>query len=60
MFGGDKLSAFAGKLGVDQDNATEGLSSVLPNLVDQSSSGGSLLDSVGGLGGAMDFAKKLF
>lgn len=60
MFGGDKLSAFAGNLGVDQDSATQGLGNVLPDLVDQSSSGGSLLDSVGGLGGALDMAKKLF
>lgn len=60
MFGGDKVSEFASNLGVDQDNALEGLSSVLPNLVDQSSSGGNLLDSVGGLSGVFDAAKKLF
>ncbi len=60
IFGNDKLAAFAGNLGVDQQQATEGLSEVLPNLMDKASSGGNLLDSVGGIGGAMDFAKKLF
>jgi hypothetical protein len=29
-------------------------------MVDKASSGGSLLDAVGGLGGAMDMAKKFF
>jgi uncharacterized protein YidB (DUF937 family) len=60
MFGGDKLSDFASNLGVDQNAATSGLSEVLPNLMDKASSGGNILESVGGLSGAMDFAKKLF
>ncbi|MEZ5523592.1 MAG: YidB family protein [Pseudomonadales bacterium] len=60
VFGQDKLSAFAGNLGVDENSAIQGLSRVLPDLIDQSSSGGNLLDSVGGLSGAMDQAKKLF
>jgi uncharacterized protein YidB (DUF937 family) len=56
VFGGDKLSEFAGNLGLDQESAAQGLSSILPKLVDQSSSGGLL----GGAASAMDFAKKLF
>ena len=60
MFGEGKLAEFAGKLGIDQEQAKEGLSNALPNLVDQASSGGNLLDSVGGLSGALDMAKKLF
>ena len=60
MFGGDKLSNFASNLGVDQDTATNGLSEMLPNLIDKSSSGGNLLESVGGLSGALNMAKKLF
>lgn len=60
MFGSDKLAGFASGLGLDQDSANQGLSEILPDLIDQSGSGGSLLDSVGGLEGAMDFAKKLF
>jgi len=59
VFGGDKLSEFAGNLGLDQESAAQGLSNVLPKLVDQSSSGG-VLDMLGGASGAMDFAKKLF
>lgn len=59
-FGDDKLSAFADNLGVDQENTTQGLSNILPSLVDQGSSGGSLLDSVGGLGGALGMAKNCF
>ena len=60
IFGNDKIADFASKLGVDSDNASSLLSDVVPNMVDQSSSGGSLLDSVGGLDGALDLAKKFF
>jgi uncharacterized protein YidB (DUF937 family) len=60
MFGGDKLSAFAASLGLNQETATNGLSEVLPSLIDKSSSGGDLLESVGGLGGALNMAKKFF
>lgn len=56
IFGGDKLSEFAGNLGLDKEIAAQGLSSILPKLVDQSSSGGML----GGAPGALDFAEKLF
>ncbi|NRA71528.1 MAG: hypothetical protein HRU24_10930, partial [Gammaproteobacteria bacterium] len=57
---GDKIAAFASSLGVDSDTATTGLSNMLPDLIDQGSSGGNLLDSVGGIGGALDMAKKFF
>lgn len=60
VFGGDKIAAFASSLGVDSDTATTGLSNMLPDLIDQGSSGGNLLDSVGGIGGALDMAKKFF
>lgn len=60
LLGGDKVSNFASDLGVDEDSAVGGLSDMLPKLVDQSSSGGSLLDSVGGVGGALNMAKGLF
>lgn len=58
LFGSDKLADFAGRLNLDPGAAAEKLSEALPEIVDQSSSGGSLLDSVGGLGGALDLAKK--
>jgi len=60
LFGSDKIAAFADQLGLDQDSATEGLSSVLPALIDQGSTGGDLLDSVGGISGAIDMIKKFF
>ncbi len=60
LFDGDKLAVFSQNLGVGQDQASEGLAGMLPNLIDQQSSGGNLLSSVGGLGGALGMAKKLF
>ncbi len=58
--GEEKINEFASKLGVDADTALNGLSDALPNIIDKSSSGGSLLDSIGGLSGALNMAGKLF
>ena len=58
MFGGEKISAFASELNVDEDTALSGLSDALPSMVDQGSSGGSLLDMVGGVSGLMGMASK--
>ncbi len=60
LFGDSKLSKFASQLGVSQPEAEQSLAEVLPKIVDTSSSGGSLLDSVGGVGGLMGAARKLF
>ncbi len=60
MFSADQLTGFASKLGLDNDSASSLLADVVPNMVDKSSSGGSLLDSVGGLEGALSMAKKFF
>jgi len=64
LFGSDQISAFAEKLGVDTDTALSGLSDAIPNIVDKSSEGGSLvdslLDSVGGTEGVMGMVGKLF
>lgn len=60
MLGEANVSQFASKLGTDTGNAAEGLSAVIPEMVDKASSGGSLLDSVGGVGGLMGAAKSLF
>lgn len=60
IFGGDKISAFAEKLGLDENSALSGLANALPAIVDKSSSGGSLLDSIGGISGAIGLASKLF
>ncbi len=60
LFGSDKVSAFANELGVDEDTAADTLADAVPQMVDKSSSGGSLLDMVGGMDGVMDMAKKFF
>ena len=58
VVGSDKIAAMAAKLGSDEDSLLSGLKEALPQVVDKSSSGGSLLDSIGGLSGAMNMAKK--
>lgn len=60
IFGQEKISRFSETLAVGTEEATSGLSNVLPSLIDKSSSGGNLLESAGGLGGALNMAKKLF
>lgn len=60
MFGADKIGAFASSIGTSKDEAASGLSSMLPDLINQNSKGGSLLSAVGGVGGLMGMAKKLF
>lgn len=60
MLGADKISEFASKLGLSSEEAAGGLSEALPHMVDKASSGGTLLDSIGGVSGAIDLAGKLF
>ena len=45
---------------VDEGGAADALSNFLPGLLDKASSGGNLLDKVGGLGGLAGMAKKFF
>ena len=56
----EQIKGFADKLGIDQGNAAETISNLLPGLVDKASSGGDLLENVGGLGGLAAMAKKYF
>ena len=60
VIGADKISAAAAQLGSDEGSLLAGLQDALPQMVDQSSKGGSLLDAVGGVGGLAGMAKKLF
>lgn len=60
VVGDAKISQAAAELGTDEDTLLGGLSEALPQMIDKSSSGGSLLDAVGGLDGALNMAKKLF
>ena len=60
LLGADKISAFASQLGLSNEEAAGGLSDALPHMMDKASSGGSLLDSIGGVSGAIGLAGKLF
>lgn len=57
LLGEGGVANFANAVGMDPESAAQGLANALPQLMDQSSSGGSLLESAGGLGGLMDAAK---
>ncbi len=59
LFGESGLSQFASQLGIDPEQAAGSLSALLPQLMDQASSGGSLLDefSGGAAGSLLDAAK---
>ncbi|MBT8330061.1 MAG: DUF937 domain-containing protein [Desulfofustis sp.] len=58
--GSEQLSQFASKLGISAEEAAGGLSDALPQMVDKASSGGSLLESLGGVEGVIGMASKLF
>ena len=58
--GSEQLSQFASKLGISTEEAAGGLSDALPQMVDKASSGGSLLESLGGVEGIVGMASKLF
>jgi len=60
MFGADKISDFASQLGMSESEAIGGLRDAMPEMVNNASSGGSLLDSIGGISGAIGMASKLF
>ena len=60
MLGSDKIANMASQLNTGEGSLLDSLSAVLPQLIDKSSSGGSLLDSVGGLDGALSMASKFF
>jgi uncharacterized protein YidB (DUF937 family) len=57
LLGEGAVSDFASRIGTDTGTAAAGLADVLPQMVDKASSGGSLLDAAGGLGGLMGAAK---
>lgn len=44
LFGQDKVKSFADEIGVDEATASNGLSDIIPDLIDKNSEGGSLLD----------------
>jgi len=58
VLGGEKVAAAAAELGTDEGSLLDSLKEAIPQMVDKSSSGGSLLDKVGGLGAVTGMAKK--
>lgn len=58
VLGQEKVAAAAEQLGTDEGSLLDSLKDAIPQMVDKSSSGGSLLDTVGGLGGVASMAKK--
>ena len=60
VIGNEKIAQAASQLDTDEESLLQGLSEALPTMVDKSSSGGSLLDAIGGLDGALNMARKLF
>jgi len=59
VLGQEQVAAAAAELGTDEGSLLAGLKEALPQMVDKSSQGGSLLDSVGGIGGLAGLAKKI-
>jgi len=57
VVGKDKVAAMASELDSDEDSILNGLKEALPQLIDNSSKGGTLLDNPGGL---LNLAKSLF
>jgi uncharacterized protein YidB (DUF937 family) len=60
LFGNDNVAKFASQLNLNENEAVDGLADALPKMIDSSSSGGSLLDSIGGPGDALNLAKGFF
>ena len=56
LLGDSNVADFASKVGTDSATAASGLAEVLPQMMDKASSGGNLLESVGGIGGLMGAA----
>jgi uncharacterized protein YidB (DUF937 family) len=59
LFGESGLAQYASRLGIDSQQAAESLTALLPQIMDQASSGGSLLDEFAGdaAGGLLEAAK---
>ena len=56
LLGENQIADFASRLGTDSGSAAGTLSEILPQIIDKSSSGGSLLESAGGLDGLLGAA----
>ena len=59
LLGEGSIADFASKLGIDTGSAASALADVIPQMMDKASSGGSLLESAGGIDGLIGAAKSL-
>ncbi|SFV63204.1 hypothetical protein MNB_SV-6-579 [hydrothermal vent metagenome] len=65
LFSSDKISEFASSLGVSEESAKSAIADTLPHLIDNATKGeesivSQMLDSVGGMDGAMNMLGKIF
>jgi uncharacterized protein YidB (DUF937 family) len=65
LLGSEKVSEFASSLGLSEESAAGALADMLPNVIDQATSGegsiiDTMLDQVGGAEGAMNMLSKMF
>jgi uncharacterized protein YidB (DUF937 family) len=58
--GSHRVAAFAKSLGIDRSQASEKLAKILPELIDKSSLGGYLIDSVGKKSFLAGFTSRFF
>lgn len=58
--GESEVGNFSNQLGLDQGMVSNVLAQIIPELINQNSSGGKLLQSVGGLAGLAGLAAKFF
>ena len=59
IFGSGKLNDFASSMNMDVETAEDGLSKLVPELIDKSSSAGQLMDMVNAAGGLSGLSEKL-
>jgi uncharacterized protein YidB (DUF937 family) len=60
VLGESNVQSFASQLGLQKPDAANALSDMIPELIDQNSSAGSLMESVGGVSGIAGLASKFF
>ena len=60
LLGSDKITEVASQIGSNSGDLLSGLQDLIPQMVDKSSSGGNLLDAVGGIDGLAGLAGKFF
>ena len=60
VLGASEVQEFSSSLGLPEQQAAGALSDMIPELIDQNSSAGGLLDAVGGVSGLAGMASKFF